>query len=104
MKLSDMSREQVFAIPMERNDIDAPTVGEYLKALLMHLWEDGEGFSGKRPFGNSGWNWDLYTAVVRAGLTTGHGEETEDDGYQVHDEGNAKQVVCDIIEMIFDVR
>lgn len=42
--------------PMQENDADAATIRDYLKALLLRLWEQGEGFDGKRPFGNSGWN------------------------------------------------
>ena len=36
------------------NDADAENIGEYLKALLSAVWHEGESFSGKRPFGNSG--------------------------------------------------
>ena len=31
------------------------TVKDYLKTLLHTLWDEEDGFSGKRPFGNSGW-------------------------------------------------
>jgi hypothetical protein len=34
---------------------DNITIRDYLRILLETLWEEGEGFSGKRPFGNSGW-------------------------------------------------
>lgn len=63
------------AIPMRHNDIDAKTVGEYLRALLSTLWQEDEGFSGKRPFGNSGWKWDVYTALVKAGVVPGEFDE-----------------------------
>jgi hypothetical protein len=53
------------------------TLREYLKALLERLWEEGEGFSGKRPFGNSGWEYDLYKGLVSAGAVKG----TLDSGY-----------------------
>jgi hypothetical protein len=65
----DMSNEQaVLSLPMEDNDAGAATVKEYLVELLAHLWDEGEGFSGKRPFGNSGWEYDLYEALGNAGL------------------------------------
>jgi hypothetical protein len=28
------------------------------------LWDEEDSFSGKRPFGNSGWKWDVYTAFL----------------------------------------
>lgn len=59
---------QVAAIPLPPNseaasESGASTVGGYLIALLRQLWQEEEGFSGKRPFGNSGWTWDLYAVV-----------------------------------------
>lgn len=53
------------------NDSGAQTVGGYLSALLITLYYEGEGFSGKRPFGNSGWEDDVAEAWVRAGLLPG---------------------------------
>lgn len=45
----------ILDILMGENDAGALTVRDYLKALLRRLWLEQEGFSGKRPFGNSGW-------------------------------------------------
>jgi hypothetical protein len=39
--------------------------------LLMSVWDQGECFSGKRPFGNSGWEQDVYDPLVRAGFIAG---------------------------------
>jgi hypothetical protein len=50
-------------------------IREYLGALLTKLWEQGEGFSGKRPFGNSGWEYDLYAALIKAGAVEGELDE-----------------------------
>lgn len=65
----------ILDIPMEQNDANASTIREYLKALLYALWDEGEGFSGKRPFGNSGWEHDLYNALVKAGVVAGTWDE-----------------------------
>lgn len=43
----------------------------YLGKLLYNLWIDGEGFSGKRPFGNSGWDIDVAMALCEAGVVKG---------------------------------
>ncbi len=83
---SDVVRsEQVLDCPMEPNDTDAATVRDYLKNLLTTLWREGEGFSGKRPFGNSSWEYELYIALGKAGLiditldSGGYVEEVDDE-------------------------
>lgn len=45
---------KILEIEMGENDADASTIKSYLLSLLTELWSKGEGFSGKRPFGNSG--------------------------------------------------
>lgn len=47
---------------------DNLTVRDYLRVLLSRLWDEQEGFSGKRPFGNSGWEYDLLTPLAKAGF------------------------------------
>ncbi|MFE2994179.1 hypothetical protein ACFXG4_04095 [Nocardia sp. NPDC059246] len=63
---------------MQDNDADAETIRGYLLALLRQLWEHGEAFGGKRPFGNSGWEYELYEPLARAGLIEATFDE---DGY-----------------------
>lgn len=63
---------------MGENDANAETIGDYFRALLGILWFDRKGFSGKRPFGNSEWNYELYTALVKAGFIEGR---FDDEGY-----------------------
>lgn len=60
------------------NDAGAKTVRGYLIGLLTGLWREKDGFSGKRPFGNSGWEYDVYTSMIRAGLIQG---KLDADGY-----------------------
>lgn len=68
-----MSNPDILAVPMdpERNDAKAGTIRGYLCELLDVLWSEQEGFSGKRPFGNSGWEYDLYRALIEAGHIKG---------------------------------
>lgn len=40
----------------------------YLERLLQELLRDPEGFSGKRPFGNSGWIHELYECMAKDGM------------------------------------
>jgi hypothetical protein len=42
------------------------------------LFEEREGFSGKRPLGNSDWDGDVITELVKQGLITG---SIDSDGY-----------------------
>lgn len=67
-------------IPMQENDADAKTVGEYLKKLLLTLWDEKEGFSGKRPFGNSSWEYEIYAALISSEVIMGSFDE---EGYIV---------------------
>lgn len=63
---------EILDLPMcPGNDAEAATIRDYLKALLSKLWDLDEGFSGKRPFGNSGWKYEVYAALVNAGVVAG---------------------------------
>ena len=53
------------------------TVQGYLQRLLSDLWQKEESFNGKRPFGNSGWQWEVYGALIEAGHIPG---EIDEDG------------------------
>lgn len=70
-----MHLHPILDIVMPDNDAGAETIRVYLKELLLTLWWEGESFSGKRPFGNSGWEWDLYGALVNAGKIEGSFDE-----------------------------
>lgn len=61
----------ILDVPMKRNDAKAKTVRDYLKRLLSTVWVEDEGFDGKRPFGNSGWKYDVYAALIKAGVIDG---------------------------------
>ncbi|WP_043654555.1 hypothetical protein [Nocardia thailandica] len=63
-----MTPAEILELPLEPgNDSGADTIRGYLIALLAEVWKYTEGFSGKRPFGNSDWVWDLYAALGRGG-------------------------------------
>jgi hypothetical protein len=75
---TDPTPAQVLATPMGDNDANAATIRGYLIALLATLWDEGAEFSAKRPFGNSGWENELYAPLAKAGHITGRFDE---DGY-----------------------
>ena len=92
-----MSPLEILDLPMSENDAEAKTVRDYLKALLTTLWEEGEGFSGKRPFGNSGWENELFSALVKGKAVKGAFDE--DDLYDV-DEKAARKAIQAAIEAL----
>lgn len=63
--------QQVLDLPMRQNDADAATIRDYLIRLLVRLWAEGDGFSSKRPFGNSDWQWVVYEHLIVAGWVDG---------------------------------
>lgn len=80
-------------------DCSATCLREYFYALLETLWTEGEGFSGKRPFGNSGWEYDVYAALIGAGAIDG---KLNEDGYvEECDRNEAASLVFKLIEHIF---
>lgn len=84
------------ALDMEfwANDRDEQmTFRAYFNQLLSALFEEGESFSGKRPFGNSGWDYGLALGVVEIGAVPG----TEDGP---EDEGEANQFIFDMIDAL----
>ena len=65
----------------DRTSLNATvTVREFFHAILEELWCDPEGFSGKRPFGNSGWYYPMIYALIEAGAVKGEVSRDE-DGY-----------------------
>lgn len=73
-----MTSDKILALPMMENDSGADTIGGYLIALLSAVWTKKEGFSGKRPFGNSGWEYDIYRALIVGGTVDG---KLDEDGF-----------------------
>jgi hypothetical protein len=75
----EVTGRMVLDTPMESGDVpSARTIRDYLLALLSVLWAEQEGFSGKRPFGNSAWEYDVYAALIKAGHVNG---TMDSDGY-----------------------
>ena len=92
--------------PIEALDIvfssdagDDLTIRDYFHALLQTLWDENEGFSGKRPFGNSGWEYDLYKPLIAAGAISG---EIDDYGdIQRVDRAEADRYITSLIRLVF---
>lgn len=84
--------------PMEHNDALATTIKEYYKALLVALLTEGENFSGKRPFGNSGWEYELYKALINNNLVDG---KLDSEGYvEKIDTKEADRLLISLVHML----
>lgn len=71
MQIAQTDKGMLAALDLRIDSSDAGddiTVRDYLRTLLTTLWEEGEGFSGKRPFGNSGWEFDILIPLAVAGF------------------------------------
>lgn len=89
--------QTILALPMRRNDAGAATVRDYLVALLTRLWDQEVDFSGKRPFGNSGWTYDLYGALVDGGLVAAADDDADCDLRCPQDPGAAYDLIATAI-------
>ena len=72
------------------------TIKEFLKKLLLTLWDEEEMFSGKRPFGNSGWKYDIYKCLIRNKIIDGKSDE--DDYVDECDSESADEIIKQIIQ------
>ena len=93
--------QSVLNAPMKPNDAEASTIGEYLCNLLLALWEEGERFSGKRPFGNSGWEHDIKIALAENDLI-GSVIDPYDNTVVDWDDVEAYKVIQDTIKLVFN--
>lgn len=90
-----MTNQELLKLKMQGNDAGAVTIEDYLLALLTALWRQGEGFSGKRPFGNSGWEHDLYHTLVLHKVIEG---EIIDGFAEDYDDCKADSIIIDLLE------
>lgn len=102
MTVRDLDIREIMMLPMQENDADAKTIGQYIMILGATLFEEEESFSGKRPFGNSSWIYDAYIPLVKAGIIDG--EIDEEFGWlnKVDDVAGAA-VYQEIFDFLMDV-
>lgn len=98
--MADDQARRLLDLPLPPNESGATTVRGYLTELLIRLWEYENMFSGKRPFGMSGWQYDLYVPMIRAGLVTG--EFDADDELVRFDDVRADDLVLAAIRELGD--
>lgn len=67
-QMTDKSMLSALEVRFDSDAGDDITVRDYLRTLLTTLWDEQESFSGKRPFGNSGWEFEPMIALAKAGF------------------------------------
>lgn len=76
------------------------TVRDYFRELLLTLWDEKEGFSGKRPFGNSGWEYEVHNALAKAGFVDlgEYSDESDEYPYPTREQrADADSYCCELI-------
>lgn len=85
------SIDDVLNFQYDKWDLPRCTIRHYLVELASTCWMQNEGFSGKRPFGNSGWQYDVYRALAAGGFV--EPEVDEDGEVYCADENEAEKVI-----------
>jgi hypothetical protein len=96
-----MELNEILALTTMRHDLNEDiTLRQYFYDLMSELWCEQDGFSGERPFGNSGWDYEVYKPLVQAGLIKGR---IDDDGYVAElDDAEANEfVLTKILQPLF---
>jgi hypothetical protein len=90
--------QDILAIEFESLDLGySLSIRQYLKELLKTLWKEGDEFSGKRPFGNSGWQYEIYEALAKKGLVDG---QFDKEGFLIKVDNQADELVLKLIEAL----
>ena len=91
-KLSSINR-----LPLQKNnDAEVNNIGEYLSKLLCQLIDEEEGFDSKRPFGNSGWLYELFRPLIDFNFIEGNIYEGT---IEECDEDNGKRILKELIKL-----
>jgi len=98
-KGNKMKTEDILELKFKCDDLgEVITIRGFLKALLYTLWDEEESFSGKRPFGNSGWTYTVYKVLIKNKAIEG---ELDEDGYiDSMDEKEARGVILKCIKAL----
>lgn len=67
-----MTDQEILDYPYDFSDARVKSLREYFKKLVYRVWQENEGFSGKRPFGNSGWQYDVYDCLQKIDVISEH--------------------------------
>ena len=97
-----MEIKEIANLKFQCDDLDRKiTVKEYLKELLLELWTEAECFSGKRPFGNSDWQYDIYQVLIKNKIISGALDEDDYiDEFDRDDADAADEIIKKVIKQL----
>ena len=96
-----MKKEDALNLRFDSDAGNNLTLRQYFEKLLITLWKEGEGFSGKQPFGNSGWKYDIFSLLSENGFIP-NGESKGYDGQFIEiNEKEADDFVMELIKEVF---
>ena len=91
-----MTGSEILALPMGEYADAGPTLGDYLRVTLKTLIREGEGFSGKRPLGNSDWDYQLAKVLLEYKVIPGTLDEDGDpESFEWTDFNKAMELAVD---------
>lgn len=96
-----MAKKHIEALDVKYKftDCKANSIREYMHALLHTLFDEGEGFSGKRPFGNSCWEYDIIQVLVKHKFVKGSLDE--DGSVNDYDRVETWKFIFKMIDEVF---
>ncbi len=99
-----MTKENALALRFVHDTIGSITVRDYLKLLLRALWMEQESFDAKRPFGDGGWEYDIYNPLVKSGFISGDLCETGGCNFSGPEDGGTfnRQEARDYVRQLID--
>lgn len=96
---TEYTLDEILKLPKINEDAGSTTIGGFLESLLYTLWNEGADFNSKRPWGNSGWEYVLYEALVEHGVVEG---KLDEDGFiEKVDYEKANEIVFGLIKHVF---
>ena len=73
------------------------TVADFFRNCMLALWEEEDGFSGKRPICDSGWSIGITEALVRAKVVKGEIDADNDLVYNSYDSKEVDEIIKAVI-------
>jgi len=98
--MARLTQDELLELKFESRDLARTlTIAEFFRELMLEFWFDPEGFNGKRPFGNGGWEFDIYAGLIKAGAVAG--ELDEEGCVNDVDQRAADELVTKLLKRIF---
>lgn len=95
----NMNYDDILDYQYSFEDAGVTCLRDYFYEILTTLWIRGEGFSSKRAFGDSDWQWQAYYCLAEAGAIKADFDSDWEEWEFSEEEAEKK--VLDLIHHIF---